>query len=293
MHNKRNSVTSDLSFLSIIVLCFLGITFLSINSANIVQNSVMLCITSSLLIITYTTTIAVGLIANAAVVFLFLAYNLIQSARLGIPVSSNIYFWIIWMPLLTVAVAIYCHTPQKLLSENNRLHGQLNKLATVDDLTELKNIRGFDNDAQIYMKVSKRYNMKLVLMLWRLRFPRELEMMIGKEAMPQAIQRISDVIRDDLRTEDVVYLLDDKPYLWGTLLFTNPDMISTMVNRVKQKVYDVDLSEFTKIPPPLDLIVGYVEYNGEDFTPFAFLGRAKEQLELEAESTQKRSESNE
>ncbi len=284
MNNRRNSIRADFAFLSIVALCFGGTIFLMLNSANIVQNSIMLCIVCIVILLTYITSMAVGLIANAAVIFLFLAYHLVLSARTGVPVSYNSYFWILWMPLITVAVAVYCQMPHRLQAENQLLHSQLIKLATVDDLTELRNIRGFEIDAMSYMKISKRYNMKLVLILWKFRYYKELEYAIGTESIPEAVRGVSDAIRDNLRTEDVVYLLDDTPYLWGTLLFTNPEMTEVMVNRVKQSVFSVDLSKYTKQLPPLDLNVGVLEYEGEDITPFVFLGKAKEKLDKNTES---------
>ncbi len=283
MNNRKNSLRTDLAFFSIVVLSFCGTIFLMLNTASIVQNSIMLCIVCVVILLTYLTSMAVGLIANAAVIFLFLAYHLVLAARTGVPVSYSSYFWILWMPLITLAVAVYCQMPHRLQAENHLLHGQLIKLTTVDDLTELRNIRGFEIDALTYMKISKRYDMKLVLILWKFRYYKELGNAIGAQSIPEAVRGVSDAIRDNLRTEDVVYLLDDTPYLWGTLLFTNPQMTEVMVNRVKQSVFSVDLSKYTKQPPPMDLNVGVLEYQGEDITPFAFLEKAKGKLEKNTE----------
>ncbi len=284
MKNRRISLVTDLAFLATVVLSFGGTIFLSLDAANIVQNSIMLCIVCVIILLTYMTNMTVGLIANAAVIFLFLAYRLVESARTGVPVSVSSYFWIFWMPLITVAVAVYCQMPQRLQAENTLMHSQLIKLTTVDDLTELRNIRGFDIDAQTYMKISKRYELDLVLILWKFRYSRELEKAIGSEAMPEAARAVSDAIRDSLRTEDVVYLLDDAPYLWGTLLFTNPAMTEIMIDRVKQSVFSLDMSRYAKLPPPLDLNIGVMEYGKEETTPFAFLEQAKRTLDSNTEA---------
>lgn len=292
--NMRTALLTDLAFLALIALCFAGFVLLSLDATQLLRNAVMLCVTALVLLITYFTTLIVGLVADAVAVFLFVAYTLIFVVQKGTPVPWGTYFWIAWIPLVTVALSLFAHNTHRLQSENRELRDQISRLGTIDELTNLRNMRAFERDAKNYMNIAKRYDMQLVLIVWRFRYPEAWLLADAKESLPHVVCCVSDAICGVLREEDTVYMLDDDPYLWGTLLFTNPDATTQLAKRVRESVRNkinflpVKLSEYARhTDAALELDNGVVQFDGTSIQPLALLDRAKMQLEQNARANEK------
>lgn len=278
---KRHSVQTDISYISMLVLFFLGVLFMANDNVNFAFNSGMLCLTITILILTYFTSMWTGLICQVVVIFLLVAYTLFRSLSAGITVEKNTYFWILWPISMIVATAIHVKAAHDMGEENLLLHSQLQKFATIDELTQMNNLLAYETDAKVYMKMSKRYHMNLVLVLWRLSFQEELESIVGAKEFNKVIEVISDTIKNSLRTEDLVYLLDKSPYMWGVLLFTKADSISIVLNNVQNRVEQINMLEFTNQKAvPLELTTGFLEYDEGDISPLMLLDETKRQMQI-------------
>lgn len=264
-----------------LVLFFLGVLFMANDNVNFAFNSGMLCLTITILILTYFTSMWTGLICQVVVIFLLVAYTLFRSLSAGITVEKNTYFWILWPSSMIVATAIHVKAAHDMGEENLLLHSQLQKFATIDELTQMNNLLAYETDAKVYMKMSKRYHMNLVLVLWRLSFQEELESIVGTKEFNKVIEVISDTIKNSLRTEDLVYLLDKSPYMWGVLLFTKADSISIVLNNVQNRVEQINMLEFTNQKAvPLELTTGFLEYDEGDISPLMLLDETKRQMQM-------------
>jgi GGDEF domain-containing protein len=276
MNLKKRTAATDLPFVAMVVLSFIAVYFLSNDSGNFLQNSLILCIVSAIILITYFTSLVSGLIVDAVLIFLLFGYTLINSFNTGIPVSWNIYFWILWSPLMTVAVAMYTAQTTALQSENETLRNQLNKVSMVDLKTGLRNLRDFENETNVYMKISARYNMPLELIVWKLRYQSDLEKMMEHNDMENVIRMISDEISTSLREEDSVFLINDDPYEWAVLLFTDQQNGKIVIDRIQNNIANLNFSEYTKQKVlPIDMELSIKPYDQQRITPLSFLESAR------------------
>jgi len=278
----NNSLVTDLAFLCSLLLMLVCIFFMAENYGSLQRNIIILSIVFLVVIITYFTSIAAGLIMNIVMIFAYCLYIIVSAAYKGVTVESEIYFWIFWSPAMTASTYLFTRRTLMAESENNVMKEQINYLSAVDALTGIKNMRGFEQDGLVYMKISHRYNLDLVLLVWEFRFQRELMRMIGAEGLEKLVVQISQIIGASLREEDEVFLLDDNPYMWGTLLFTNTETTDIVIARVDSQLKKVDLKNASgKHSIQLDMRVGIAQYSDQIQSPLHFLEQAKKSSEYD------------
>lgn len=281
MRNNKNALTADIAFLCMLLLTFLCVLFLTGDPQNLQSNSIILAVVLGATILTYFTNLTTGLVINLVLIFIYMTYVIFMAAYYGAAIQSNTYFWVLWTPCMTTASYLFSRRTLLLEEENTKLHRQLTRLSGVDTLTELKNMRSFERDCNVYMKISKRYSMELGLIVWEFRYQKELAQIIGAPRMEELAKLVSTEISASLREEDAVYLLDSAPYSWGTLLFTNAESTHIVIDRVESRIRQIDLQDLSgKHDVYLEMRVGSAIYSDEALnSPLTFLSLAKQQTE--------------
>lgn len=289
MRKRKHSVLADFSFQGILILMFIAIIFLAFDHENLAVNGILLCITLLMFMVTYFTTIRTGLIIDSAFIFLLISYVVLQSVNTGANVKTNTYFWIFWPMGMIIAISCYVRQYHLLDKQNEELVSRIERYVTIDELTQMNNLLGFERDAAVYMNISRRYKLELELVLWRLTYQENLEQLLDSEDMQTAIGIISDSINNSLRKEDLVYLVDRKPYIWGTLMFSKPEAAEIVISHVREGVAKGGLGQLISHNNySLEITGTVMPYNGSMISPLAYLNQAKRQLWYEEENgTQK------
>lgn len=282
MKLKNNSLVTDLAFMCMLLLMLICVIFMLQNYDNLQRNTIILVIVLINVIITYFTTIAAGLIINIAMIFGYSVYIILSSAYKGVSIQSEIYFWIIWSPLMIVSSYLFTRRTLLAEKENFEMHERIKCLSAVDVLTGLKNMRGFEQDGLVYMKISHRYSLELVMLVWQFRFQKELTQMIGEGGLKKLVKQISKQIAESLREEDEIFMLDDNPYMWGTLLFTNAETTDIIIDRIAKQLKKIDIRNASgKHAIQLDMRVGTARYSEQIQTPLQFLEQARKSSEYD------------
>ncbi len=282
MKQNRNFLTADLSFLFMLLLLFIGILFISGTPESFQKNVIILATVLTVVIITYFSSLPAGLVLNIILIFSYATYVIVYAASRGVPVATDIYFWMLFSPCLTVAVHLFSSRTQQAERLNDEMHEQLMRLSGVDPETELKNIRSFERECGVYMNISRRYQMSLVVVVWRFRYQRELSQMLGQNGLLTLVRQISEEIAQSLRQEDALYMLDNAPYMWGTLLFTDLESAPIVIDRVLKRLEKLDLTSASgKHPLILEMRSGAVRFSEPVSTPFQLLEAAKRKLEYD------------
>ncbi len=118
--------------------------------------------------------------------------------------------------------------------------------ALVDESSQLRNLRSYQNDAGIYIRIAKRHHLSLGLVLWRLDNASELRRRVGESEYAQLIRRVSRQLRSSLRYEDMIFLIEDTSdtLLWGTLHVANSSDVCRIVERrLRGKLAKLELPE--------------------------------------------------
>lgn len=282
MRSDKNTLASDISFLCMLLLLFICVLFIVGSPDHLLENVIILAVVFALAIITYFSSLTAGLVLNMVFIFGYVTCLILFSMLKGVSLAPDVYFWMVLSPCVTVATHLFTRRTLLQEKENERLRLQLARLSGVDSLTELKNMRSYERECHVYIKISRRYKMELVLLVWQFRFQRELAQMIGPGGLERLVKQVSEVITSCLREEDAVYLLDNSPYLWGTLLFTDSDSVHVVIERVEKHLEKIDLRDTSgKRKIALDMRVGTIRYSEQVDSPFQLLEQAKKRIEYD------------
>ena len=279
---NRTSAVTDIAFLLLLGLMFVAILFVAGDAEHFGINAGNLCVASALAIFAYFTTLTAGLAANIVLIFGYMSYVIYMSLTRGTAVENYTYFFVVWTPLFTSCIAVFGQQTNRLHMSLAHLDAQIQELVTIDANTRLRNLRAYDLEGYVYMRIAARYSMRLTLILWELRYPREMEQLLGKARMAQLAVQISETISSSLRAEDAVYLLDDKPFRWGTLLFTSMAAHEIAVERVRSNIQALELKgENKRRRISLEMRVGIAEYTKDITSSLQLLEKAKKQMEYD------------
>ncbi|MBP2110205.1 diguanylate cyclase [Paenibacillus sp. FSL R7-0204] len=283
MRRNRSSLTSDLGFLAFLVLIFACIVYIAGSPDNYVQNIIILNVSFILALVTYFTTVTAGLTLNLAFVFGYGFFVVYQTVSQGASIGVETYFWLIMTPLLTVVLWVFTSSTRELQAENERLLKRTNNLAAVDENTDLRNSISFQKDASLFTGISVRYKIPLTLLVVKVKYWNEIRRLIPEEQLSEAIYDVSQLSQSSIRTNDALYLLDKEDATWGLLLFTDREGAKIVIERIKQRLQELNDSEFSgKYKVTLGLKIGAVEYAADTIeNPLDFIVQAKKELEYD------------
>ncbi|WRS28840.1 diguanylate cyclase [Oscillospiraceae bacterium MB08-C2-2] len=282
MKENRRFLGVDISFLAMLLLLFISVFFIGSDTEAMTGNFILLAVSAACAMLTYFTSLTAGLVVNLVLIFAYVTYTIFTSASSGVEVPVSTYFWMFWSPLMTTVTYFFTRRTFQAEEQNRVLQEQLDRLSGVDSLTELKNIRSFEADCAVYMKIAKRYHMSLVLVVWEFRFQRELGHMLGKEGLLDLVKRVSRQITAALREEDAIYLLEGDPYTWGSLLFTDPESVSIVVERVKNQLAEIQIQDAaSRHSIELSMRVGIATFDDTITSPLALLEKAHKRSEYD------------
>ncbi|MNP08480.1 response regulator PleD [compost metagenome] len=234
-------------------------------------------------IVTYFTSLTVGLILSIVFIFGCGTFTLYQSLIQGVALGYQNYFWLFMTPIITAVTSMFTRS-NKLLQEDNEQLSKVNaSLATMDENTNLKNSRSFQQDATVFMALSNRYDIPLTLLVMSVKYWDELRRMTSEEEMSAVIYDVSLLSQTSIRTNDSLYLFEKENPTWGLMLFTDRQGANIVIDRIKKNVENINNGDHTKkYSVELNLRIGAIEYNSENIlTPLDFIVSARKQLEYD------------
>lgn len=263
MKANRQALAADIAFMVLLLLVFVGVMFITVSSTDATANVVSLCVAFAFMMVAHFTNLIVGLILNAVGIFTYASYLIYNLLANGVPIGVQAYFWCILSPLLTAATAVLFHNTHSIEEANVNLRHQVQELATIDEPTGLKNRQAFVQDLDIYRHLANRYDAVLLLVVWKFRFASDIKRLIGAKKLEDAVTAISHKMQDAFRGEDVLYLLDRDPHLWGMLMLVRPDSERLIVERLHQRIDAIDFDEaLGERAPKLEVSIG-TEYDAQ------------------------------
>ncbi|WP_058300771.1 diguanylate cyclase domain-containing protein [Gorillibacterium timonense] len=283
MRRNRSSLWSDVAFLAFLVLCYVTILYLAGDPDRYLQNLFLLNIVFLLAIITYFTTVTAGLVLNVAFIFAYGAFILYRTVTGGEAIQTSAYFWIVLAPLLTLAVWVFTWSSRQLQTENDQLKQQKERLATLDESTDLKTSLAFQKDLSVFAGISERYDIPLTLVVIKVKFWNEMRRFIRAEELADAVLDITKISQASIRTNDTLYLLDKENVTWGLLLFTDREGSKVVMDRIRSGLSQFNTQDFAdKYKVQLNLKIGAVEYHKDSVeSALDFVSQAQRQLEYD------------
>lgn len=273
MRRSKGMLMADLALLALLVLSFVGIVFMAIDAEYIVPNSLGLTATVVVLVVTYFTTLGIGLLANVVALLVFIAYNVLTYLPTGQTPPIGIYFWLVWMPLMTVSMHLFTRATRILMRDNEAMQDKLDRFVTIDPATGLKNLRGFVLDAPIAMRRAKRPGTTLSLLLWTLDHQDELAQFLKDEELQDRVVAISAALDAAVAEPGLLYIVGDRPFTWVYFLMEEGDTSGT------ESVAELASKTRHPIQQPTHAITVTMHaytYEQDDITSFALLDRGRD-----------------
>ena len=257
MKNKRNNLAADISYIALLLLLFVCIVYIVGFAEHVTYSIVVLCMIFAVMIITHFTSLTLGLIFNITAIFGAATFIIYHIWSRGTAVSSEIYFWMIMSPVLTAVSYAIFYNMGELEAENERLNAYIKDFSIIDAGTGLKNLQAYEMEMPVYQRIAQRYGLELMLIVWEFWYEEDLKRMVGRDYMKQAVKKISAMMEGVVRKEDVIYLMSDQPYRWGTMMLTKRGSETVITQRLKGKFAALDLAEILgKNIPVVEMRIG-------------------------------------
>lgn len=284
MKGNKARLEGDIAFLIILIMMLLCMVFTGNSTENWEMNTLMFCVAAAAILITYFFSITAGLITDLIILFSYISWIMYQTLESGETIGIQMYFWVLWIPVTTTAFHFFTADMKRLQNDNKRLSQTVEELAMYDEDSGLENFYSYENECQVYMRLAERYKMPMVLLVWELRYENEVSRLLGRQKFGEQITMISEVAREVFRKEDSLFLLHNAPYLWGTIMFTNPGGEAIVIERLKKSL-DEAVKNKTDNRVQIELRFGTAVYdNNKGKTPMEFMEIAKKRLSYDVPS---------
>lgn len=273
----------DLSVTALIAFFFaLGLSFSILDFRQGYENYVMFLVAMIVTIVSYYTNVTLALISVLVVDFGYISFKLYESIVHGTSIQFNTYFWIIFIFVAALVTSILSININKLQDDIRELDKKNKTLVTIDEETNLRNIKSFMNEMPIYMSMTKRHTeLHLTLMITKIKYSSNIKSILGKEEYKNIIKDITDATNEVLRDEDRKYILNEDTFAY--ILITDDLGAKVVKDRIKKRIDDIAISE-SKAAGRLikvEMQTGHYEWNPKIESTLEFLEMAEAQIEYD------------
>lgn len=233
-------------------------------------------------IVGYYTTVTAAILYSIIFIFFYASLHIFLNISKGIPVSGDVYFWMLTVPLFAVVFAYYGGLIRKIQEQNSNLIKENAEFVIIDKETGLLSSQTFFNELQAYMKINERYDIEVYLMLVKIKYENEVIRILGESKYNKIINEISKAINSMLREEDRKYILRDVN-MFGVILLSNKGGGKYIKNRIKEMIGSLDFKDDIVIHKvKLEVLVGLARYNPDEIrSPYEFFKMAEKDMEFD------------
>ena len=157
-------------------------------------------------------------------------------------------------------------------------HDRYIESVMIDPVTELKTRRAYQSDASIYLRLARRNNLQVALFAWKFKDESVIKKAVGEDGFLELMRKITTLLRGKIRYEDISFMLQADPYMWGALMITQDAFLSVIAERQLNSLKDIKLQGLPENWTD-EISVGVGLYNGEDdLSPLTLYDRALNSL---------------
>lgn len=282
MKRMRKNLQTDLSFILLVVLIFVYFVFLIYQKEYLMDNFLIAAAVFIIVLITYFTSLTMGLIINTTLILAYITYVIVQSVTKGVVVRSYVYFWIVMSPALTTAFSLFTMSTAQLQRMVADLDNKLVTISTLNEDTKLKNLRAFENDAGIYKSIAERYDIGFGVVVIQFKYQKEIERLSKKEGMQQVVMEVIGTVRKATRAEDELYQIDDGEITFAMLMLTKKEGLEVIHDRLKEAIAQINTSDILNTRQlVLDMRIGMAFDGGEPKSVMDLLQSAKDSMQYD------------
>ncbi|WHH58617.1 diguanylate cyclase [Petroclostridium sp. X23] len=285
MEKMENKMIKKIDLTSVVIITmffFLIIAFSYMGLNENPMNVFLIFIVMLGTIIGYYTNFMTSMLYSITFIFLYASIHIFLNISKGVPVSADVYFWMVTVPIFSITFSYYGGLIRNIQERNSRLEKENNEFVMIDKDTGLLSSQTFFNELQVFMKINERYHIEVYLMLVKIKYENEVIGILGQSKYIKIVNQISTAISLMLREEDKKYILRDVN-MFGIILLANKDGGEYVKNRLKETIKNINFNDDTKINRFwLEVQVGLVRYNvQETSSPYELFKKAEKDLEFD------------
>ena len=145
-----------------------------------------------------------------------------------------------------------------VLHEKNR---QLSKISTIDELTGLKNRRGFLSESQAVISSEVNHGQRALLLFADMDNLKSVNDMFGHEDGDFALKTIATALKTSMRNDDIIGRIGGDEFVAFALL-GKQQSADTIANRIHDKL--TAMNEISEKPYYIEASIGYVDFICEE-----------------------------
>ncbi len=191
------------------------------------------------------------------------------------------YDIIIMVALGAICAYISYGTRQHILAVRSAYaheHARYIESVMIDPVTELKTRRAYQSDASIYLRLARRNNLQVALFAWKFKDESKIKSAVGEDGFLELMRKITVVLRGKIRYEDISFMLDSNPYMWGALMITQDAYLRVIADRQLNALKEIRMDGLFENWTD-EILVGAGLYDGEnDLSPLTLYDRALSSL---------------
>ncbi|MGQ2374669.1 GGDEF domain-containing protein [Companilactobacillus zhachilii] len=267
-NDEKSSLYQDIGLLIFISL-FSATAILMALTGDILLNVLYLFGTLIIMMITYFFGLLPSLISNLVFIAIQVVAMIYQYSSKTNQISWQLSFWMIIPILLSLALYSMTQNQITLQKANGELRTSLIERGAFDEQTNLRTTVAYIEDIAVFAETNRRFNIPVTTAIIKIRYFDDLKRMMSREQLKDLLKLATDTIKEETRTNDVTYLLNNEDPTWAILLYTNDKGAQIATKRIKagfEKNIEADNSLNTMA---ITMVVGIASWNAETMkTPY-------------------------
>lgn len=277
---KANSRIDISISLLIAYFLILSISFSYLNLGSDIENYIMVTLVMIVALASYYLNRTFVLVIILIIDFVYTSYNFFISVVSDVKIGEGVFFWIVIIPVTAFIVSFLSEEINNLENSYTKIISYNEKFIKVDVSTGLRNISAFMEEMPVYIKLYKRYNVHVSLILVRIKYGNRILKIVGKEYFNKVLVKCSEELSDSLRFEDRKYIVDDDTFAF--IIISDKDGASIVKNRLKKSIGELKMGkEILYNDLNIEVQIGSYTINESINDAMEFIERAEKELEYD------------
>lgn len=277
---KANSKIDISISLLIAYFLILSISFSYLNLGSDIENYIMVTLVMIVALASYYLNRTFVLVIILIIDFVYTSYNFFISVVSDVKIGEGVFFWIVIIPVTAFIVSFLSEEINNLENSYTKIISYNEKFIKVDVSTGLRNISAFMEEMPVYIKLYKRYNVHVSLILVRIKYGNRILKIVGKEYFNKVLVKCSEELSDSLRFEDRKYIVDDDTFAF--IIISDKDGASIVKNRLKKSIGELKMGKETLYNDlNIEVQIGSYTINESINDAMEFIERAEKELEYD------------
>lgn len=265
--DEKDSLLQDIGLLVFIALFGATAVFMVL-SGNLLLNVIYLCCTVFLLMITYFYGILPSLISNIVFIGIQVIIMTYQFVTKTYEIPWQMSFWLLMPIFLSSSLYLMVKNSVALQKSNGELRTALIERGAFDEQTNLRTTVAYIEDIAVFAETNRRFEIPVTTAIIKIRYFNDLRRMMSSNQLKTLLKLTTDTIKEQTRTNDITYLLNNEDPTWAILLYTDKKGATIATDRIKAGFEKNVRAEVSLNTMAISMVIGIASWDDSMKTPY-------------------------